>query len=57
MVEEDDKEKNIHVRCSPEFKRRIRTAAAAEDKSMSEWVREVLADAADARKPLPDGGQ
>jgi metal-responsive CopG/Arc/MetJ family transcriptional regulator len=42
----------ITVTMSPELARQIRVVAAKEDKSRSQWVREVLTEAvAGSRKP------
>ena len=43
----DTDQKFIHVRCDEDLKSSVRSAAGAQDKSLSEYVRETLRSAAD----------
>lgn len=43
----DDADKYIHVRCSKDLKKRIDHAAVETDRSLSEYVRETLSEAAE----------
>ncbi|WP_425601060.1 toxin-antitoxin system HicB family antitoxin [Halosolutus halophilus] len=43
----DDGETVIHVRCDPDLKTDVRVAAAEQDKSMSQYVRDTLRSSVD----------
>lgn len=68
MADEPERSEYIQVRVTKPFKKRVRSAAGAEDKSLSEWVRETLDEAArrqsdtndsadeETEAAVPDGG-
>lgn len=43
---EDQERKTIGAQVSPELKRKARIAAAKEDKTISDWLRDVIDEAA-----------
>ena len=57
MPKPQRKDHVLYVRCSKKFFKRVEKSATQEDKTVSQYVRDVIADTTKSEEGAKDGGE